>query len=382
MKLLHTSDLHLGIRLGEYSLIEDQEYILNSIVRLAEAEAVDGVIIAGDIYDRSVPSAEAVALFDDFITKINGLGIRAFIISGNHDSSERVACGASLMAKSGVHISPVFGGVAECVSLQDEYGEVRIHLLPFIKPAYVRRFFECPDELSYTDALRQVISGMNIDKGVRNVILTHQFVTGASRSESEDISVGGCDNVDVSVYANFDYVAMGHIHSPQCCGDEHINYSGTPLKYSFSEVNDIKSVTVVELLEKGSLTVRRIPLAPRRDLKLIKGSYAELTSRSYYEGTGLTDDYIGVCLTDEEDVVDAISKLRIIYKNIVKLWYSNSKTDIIGFVDMPEDALSKSPYDMFEEFYRARNGADMSRSQAEYIRRAIEKVWEGNDETD
>ena len=370
MKLLHTSDLHLGIRLGEYSLIEDQEYILNSIVRLAEAEAVDGVIIAGDIYDRSVPSAEAVALFDDFITNINGIGIRAFIISGNHDSSERVACGASLMVKSGVHISPVFGGVADCVSL------------PFIKPAYVRRFFECPDELSYTDALRQVIGGMNIDKGVRNVILTHQFVTGASRSESEDISVGGCDNVDASVYADFDYVAMGHIHSPQCCGDEHINYSGTPLKYSFSEVNDIKSVTVVELLEKGSLTVRRIPLASRRDLKVIKGSYAELTSRSYYEGTDLTDDYIGVCLTDEEDVVDAISKLRIIYKNIIKLWYSNSKTDNIGFVDMPEDTLSKSPYDMFEEFYRARNGADMSRSQAEYIRRAIEKVWEGNDETD
>ena len=382
MKLLHTSDLHLGLRMGEYSLIEDQRYILDQIINIATKQGVDYLIIAGDVYDKAIPSAEAVSLFDYFLTALSRASVKVLLISGNHDSAERLAFASALIEDSGVRISPVFSGGIEPIVDRDQHGEVRFYLLPFIKPASVRRFYPDCTELSYTEAVKLVVDGMKLNTDIRNILVTHQFVTGATRSESEEISVGGTDNVDSSVFSDFDYVALGHIHSPQCCGKETVNYSGTPLKYSLSEVNDKKSVTLVELFEKGRVQINRIPLTPLRDLSLIKGSYNEITARSFYDGRGITGDYLGVCLTDELDVPDAISKLRVIYKNLVKLWYENSRTANMQKLCDQEDGLSRDPMELFEEFYRLRNGNDMTEAQHAYMKSVIERVWEEADETD
>ena len=250
MKLIHLSDLHLGKRVNEYSMLEDQEYILKKIINVIDDEKPDGVIIAGDVYDKSIPSAEAVQLFDDFLVQLAKRSLKVFVISGNHDSPERIAFGSRIMDASGIHMSPVYSGDITPIPLEDEFGTVNIYILPFIKPAHVRRYAE-NEITTYTEAVEYVISKLNIDPANRNVLVTHQFVTGALRSESEEISVGGSDNVDAYVFEPFDYVALGHIHSPQTCGSENIRYCGTPLKYSFSEVHDKKSVTVVELREKG-----------------------------------------------------------------------------------------------------------------------------------
>lgn len=269
MKFMHLSDLHLGKRVNEYSMLEDQEYILKKIIGIADSEACDAVLIAGDIYDKSVPSAEAVQLFDDFLVQLAKRKLQVFVISGNHDSPERIAFGSRIMDAEGIHISPVYNGDIKPVTLKDEFGIINIYMLPFIKPANVRRY--CDEEInSYTDALKYVISKMNVNTTQRNILITHQFVTGSVRSDSEEISVGGSDNVDAYVFEPFDYTALGHIHSPQKCGSEKIRYCGTPLKYSFSEAKDKKSVTIAELLEKGKLNIRTVELIPQHDLVEIR----------------------------------------------------------------------------------------------------------------
>ncbi len=285
MKLIHLSDLHLGKRVNEFSMLEDQEFILTKIINIIDGEKPDAVIIAGDVYDKSVPSAEAVQLFDDFLCRLAKRKLHVFVISGNHDSAERMAFGGRLMEMSGVHMSPVCNGNVKPISLEDEFGRVNFYMLPFVKPANVRRFFEDSEIESYTDAVRAAVESMNVNTAERNVIITHQFVTGAERSESEEISVGGSDNVDASVFDCFDYVALGHLHGAQSIGRETLRYSGTPLKYSFSEKDQTKAVTVVELGEKGRVCVSSLPLAPRRDMREIRGTYAELTLRDNYAGT-------------------------------------------------------------------------------------------------
>ncbi|MBQ2159762.1 MAG: exonuclease SbcCD subunit D, partial [Oscillospiraceae bacterium] len=218
MKLIHLSDLHLGKRVNEFSMTEDQEYILKRILNVIDAESPDGVLIAGDVYDKSVPSAEAVALFDEFLVRLAARGLKVFVISGNHDSPERIAFGSRIMEKGGVYLSPVYNGKVEPIRLEDDFGEVDLYLLPFVKPAHVRRYREDAGIQTYTDAVRCAVEDMQIDPSKRNVLVTHQFVTGASRSDSEERSVGGSDNVDAEVFGAFDYVALGHIHSPQNCG--------------------------------------------------------------------------------------------------------------------------------------------------------------------
>ena len=339
MKLIHLSDLHLGKRVNEYSMLEDQEYILKKVLAVIDEEQPDGVIIAGDVYDKSVPSAEAVQLFDEFLVSLARRKLEAFVISGNHDSPERIAFGSRIMDAGGIHMSPVYDGHIAPISLNDAYGPVDIYMLPFIKPAHVRRFHEDQEIVSYTDAVACAIADMRPDLSRRNVLVTHQFVTGAARSESEEISVGGSDNVDAEVFKDFDYVALGHIHSPQNCGSERIRYCGTPLKYSFSEAGDHKSVTVVELAEKGSLKVR-------------------------------------TTLTDEEDVPDAIGKLRIIYHNLMKLDYDNRRTRAGVQVTGAEDVESRTPLELFAEFYELQNNQPMSEEQAAFMERLIEKTWE------
>ena len=376
MKLIHLSDLHLGKRVNEYSMLEDQEYILKKILNVIDEETPDAVLLAGDIYDKSVPSAEAVRLFDDFLYQLASRKLQVFVISGNHDSPERIAFGSRIMGAGGIHMSPVYDGKIEPVTLQDEYGDVSFYMLPFVKPANVRRFFEDTEITSYTDAMRCVIDSMAIDTGKRNVLITHQFVTGASRTESEEVSVGGTDNVDASVFQDFDYVALGHIHRPQNCGNDRIRYCGTPLKYSFSEAKDNKSVTIVELGSKGEVLYREKELVPRRDLVELKGKYADLTLRSFYEGTSWQEDYTHITLTDEDDIPDAIGKLRTVYKHLMVLDYDNKRTRSGRIIEGDEEVERKSPYELFTEFYELQNNRPVSEEQAGYLRDLIEKIWE------
>ena len=375
MKLIHLSDLHLGKRVNAISMLEDQEYILQKIIRMIDDERPDAVLICGDVYDKNVPSAEAVTLFDDFLCRLAKRNTRVLIISGNHDSPERLAFGNRLMKHAGIHICPVYDGTVTPITLEDEFGPVDFWLLPFIKPIHVRRYFPEAQIESYTDACRVAVENMGMDKNRRNVLLTHQFVTGAQGCESEEVSVGGSDNVDSSVFEDFDYVALGHIHGPQNIGSNKIRYCGTPLKYSFSEENHCKSVTVVQLGEKGDLHLQLLPLVPRRDLCSIRGSFAQLTDKAVYGGTD-TEDYIHAILTDEEDVPEAMGKLRVIYPNIMKLSYDNTRTQTNQVLGCAENMRLKTPLQLFEELYEQQNNQPMSDEQRSFMRELIDSVKE------
>ena len=375
MKFFHLSDLHLGKRVNEISMLEDQRYILKQIQDLVDMEKPDAVVLAGDIYDKAVPSAEAVNLFDEFLTCLAQRNLPVLVISGNHDSAERIAFGARLLDKSGIHLSRVYNGAVRPVTLTDAWGPVSFYLLPFIKPAHVRAVF--PDEKieSYTDAVRVAISHMEIDSTQRNVLVAHQFVTGAARSDSEEVSVGGMDNVDANVFDGFDYVALGHIHGPQHIDSDRIRYCGTPLKYSFSEAAQEKSVTVTELGAKGTLSIRTIPLVPLHDMREIRGSYREVTYRENYIGTK-TDDYLHITLTDEEDIPEVMGKLRGIYPNLMRISYDNQRTRSQLAVGSIQELERKSPLDIFGELYEKQNGAPMSEAQRSFCEGLIEKIWE------
>lgn len=376
MKFIHLSDLHIGKRVNEFSMYEDQEYILSEIIKIIDSEKPDAVLIAGDVYDKSIPPSEAVTLFDRFLCFLSERNLQVFVISGNHDSPERLSFASRLIEKSGVHISPVYNGHIEPFKIEDEYGEVNIYMLPFIKPANVRRFFDDREITSYTDAMNAAISEMNVNNEDRNILITHQFVTGANRTESEEISVGGTDNVDVSVFDDFDYVALGHLHRPQNCLSERVRYCGTPLKYSFSEAKDKKSVTIVELKEKGSLEVRTADLVPKHEMREIKGKYEELTAKSFYENTTYQTDYVHITLTDEEDIPDGVGKLRTIYHNLMKLDYDNKRTRSNAQIAGAQNIEEKTPLELFGDFYELQNNQPMSEEQKEYISSLIESIWE------
>lgn len=375
MKFMHLSDLHIGKRVNEFSMLEDQKYILKQIIEMVKTESVEGVFIAGDVYDKPVPSAEAVQLFDSFLTELAGCEIPVFIISGNHDSAERLSFGGNLLKSRKVYVSPVFEGVPKPIILNDEYGELRIHMLPFIKPAYVRHAFEDVEIKSYHEAVTEVIQRMDIDASGRNILIAHQFVTGASRCESEEISVGGLDNVEVSVFDEFDYVALGHIHGPQQIKRAEVRYCGTPLKYSFSESKHEKSVTIVELKQKGEVSLSMIPLTPKRDMREIKGTYQEVTARDFYKGTN-TADYLHITLTDEEDIPDALNKLRVIYPNIMKMDYDNTRTKRNQSITEAGQVEKKTPFELFEALYELQNNQEMSEEQSVFLKGLIEKIWE------
>ena len=375
MKLIHLSDLHIGKRVNEVSMLDEQAYILLQILRIIDEEKADAVLIAGDVYDKTIPPAEAVTLLDDFLCRLAKRRLPVLIISGNHDSAERLAFGGRLMEESGIRISPVYSGEIAPVTLLDDYGEVSFWLLPFLKPAHVKRFYPDAGIESYTDAVRVAVEKMGVDKSGRNVLLTHQFVTGAATCESEELSVGGSDNVDASVFADFDYVALGHIHGPQNIGSARIRYCGTPLKYSLSEEGHHKSVTVVELGAKGDLTVQLRPLTPRHDLRSIRGNFAQLTDKAFYNGTA-TDDYIYAILTDEEDVPEAVGRLRQIYPNLMKLSYDNTRTRADQTIEGARDVQRKTQLELFEELYQQQNNQPMSDEQRSFAQELIEEIWE------
>ncbi len=437
MKLLHISDLHIGKRVNEFSMIEDQKYILRQILTIADQQQADGVMIAGDIYDKPVPSAEAVQVFDWFLTELADRGKKVYAVSGNHDSAERIAFGAQLMRGRGVYVSPVYRGETAKYTLTDAYGEMNIYLLPFIKPAVVRHALEgltdtdadftqeevlsdaaekekpskvlpgscyeteksskvssescyekekpskvssesCyekekPSKVSpesYYDAVKIAIERMNVDTSKRNILIAHQFVTGAGRCDSEEVSVGGLDNVESEVFDAFDYVALGHIHSPQFIKRETLRYCGTPLKYSFSEADQEKSVTLVEFAEKGNIQLSTVPLVPLRDMRRIRGTYLEVTARTFYQEFN-TEDYVQVTLTDEEDIPDGLQKLRIIYPNLMRLEYDNSRTKQSHMIERAEDIEQKSEQELFAEFYELQNNQPMNAEQAAFVAQLI-----------
>lgn len=376
MKFLHLADLHLGKRVNGFSMLEDQAHILRQILAILDDEQPDGVLIAGDVYDKSVPSVEAVELLDGFLTELRARGVPVLLISGNHDSPERLAFGGRVMDSCGIHISPVYDGALAPVTLQDAFGPVHVWLLPFVKPAHVRRWFPDADIESYTDAMAEAVAHMDIDTAARNVLVTHQFVTGGTRSGSEELSVGGTDNVDSGVFAPFDYVALGHLHGAQHIGRETVRYAGSPLKYSFSEARQHKSVTVVTLGEKGDVQVRTVALTPLRELREIRGSYDELTARSFYEHTTYRSDYLHLILTDEQDVFDAMSRLRTIYPYLMTLDYDNARTRAAGGMSVPAETERRTPLELFEALYTRQNHQPMSEVQRAYIAQLMEQIME------
>ena len=381
MKLIHLSDLHIGKVVNGFSMLEDQMDILIKILRIIDDEKPDGVIIAGDVYDKNTPSADAVQVFDDFLYKLSQRDLTIFIISGNHDSPERLSFGSRIMNHSGIHLSRTYGRESkkiEPITMEDEYGKLDVFLLPFIRPAVVKSCF--PEEAikTYTDAIRTAINNMLVDTSRRNIIIAHQFIIGATPCDSEEIlSVGGTDGVEASVFDKFDYVALGHLHNPQSVVRETIRYCGTPLKYSFSEINHRKSVTVIELQNKGDLIeIREIPLIPKRDMREIRGEYNTLASKSFYEGTNL-DDYLHVILTDETDVKDALRLLSTIYKKIMKLEYDNSRTK--ASLTLPEHTPEKDPRDVVSDFFKSQNGKEMSEEQREFVSNLVIEIWRNNE---
>ena len=375
MKIFHLSDLHLGKRVNGFSMLENQEDILVKILAAIDEEQPQAVFIAGDVYDKSLPPAEAVTLFSDFLVKLAARKLQVFIISGNHDSAERLSFASPLIDLSGIHFAPVYTGAVKPFVLTDEHGPLNVYMLPFVKPLHVRTIFGDDTITTYTDALSLAVEKMNVDTSQRNVLIAHQFVTGAATCDSEEISVGGTENVDVSVFDDFDYVALGHIHGPQNVGRDTVRYCGTPLKYSFSEAGHKKSITVAECGEKSTVDVRTIPLIPRYDMRELTGTYNEITLKENYEDTN-THDYVHITLTDEEDIPGVVDKLRHIYENLMRVDYDNTRTRTSRTIQEIQDIEKKSEIDLFAELFESQNNMPLSDEQRTLVTELFETLKE------
>ena len=379
MKLLHIADLHIGKRVNEFSMLEDQKYILKEILQIVDEVKPMGVLMAGDIYDKSVPAGEAVEVLDEFLTELVSRKVQLFIVSGNHDSAERLNFGSRIMEKNGVHIAGTFDGRLKHIEIKDEFGPVNIYLLPFVKPAMVNQYYPDMDIQSYEEAVKVVISASQIDEQERNILVAHQFITSGSkepeRSDSETLAIGGLDNIDASVFEIFDYVALGHLHGPQSIGREMIRYAGSPLKYSFSEARQHKSVTILELVQKGTSDIQTIPLTALHDMREIKGPLAELV-RVGDSLPEISQDYMRAILTDEDEVYDAIGQLRQVYPNMMRIDFENcrSKQDINSKTAASGDVAQKSSLELFEEFYAKQNNLEMTQEQSLIIQEVLEKI--------
>ena len=380
MKFLHISDIHLGKRFNEFSLIEDQRFILYKILNCIDEQKPDAVLIAGDVYDKSIPSVEAIELFDEFLRKLSERNILVFITSGNHDSPERMCCGTSLMEKSGFYFSKTYDGSVVHHRVEDKNGAINIYLMPYIKPSMVKARF--PEEAdagkldSYTDAVRFVINKMELNREERNILVAHQFVTGSTRCESEEISVGGQDNVDAAVFEGFDYVALGHLHGAQKAGSDTVCYSGSPLKYSFSEIAHKKGGFMIELGAKGDVKIEKVLFEPLHDVRELKGTYNDLMNRNNYKDTA-TDDYLHITLTDEEEIPEGFAKLALVYKNLIKMDYDNKRSRASGIVEDAIDVERTAPIDLFEQFFNMQNGTGFSEEQKNFAQGLIEDIWGG-----
>ncbi len=372
MRFAHLSDLHIGKRVNGFSMIEDQKYILNQVVEIIKREEVEAVILAGDIYDKTIPSAEAVQVLDDFLIQLSNLNLPIFVISGNHDSAERLSFGARVLRKSQIYISELYNGEITPITLEDEYGKIHVYLMPFLKPALVRQALGREEIVTYQDAVEMAIHQIPLKEEDRNILVAHQFVIGASKSDSEEVSVGGLDQISHTLFESFDYTALGHIHGPQHIGKETIRYCGTPLKYSFSEEAHTKSVTIIDLEQKGKTTIRMVPLIPMRDMRKIRGKYEEIISQALVDNRSL-EDYIQITLTDEEDVLNGLENLRKIYPNIMRFEYDNKRTREQNELTNTVVIEQRSELELFEEFYFLQNNQEISKEQRELLQAIIEE---------
>lgn len=360
MKFIHISDLHIGRKLNEISLLDDQIHILNQILNHLDTLSVDAVLISGDVYDKSIPPAEAVGALDAFLTSVSERNIPVFIISGNHDSQKRLGFGKTLLRKSNIFIASDVSDTLQKHTLSDEFGEVDIYLLPFVRPEEVKVKFNCEDISTTQEAITAIIRNTLVSDTRRNVLLAHQFVIGGTTPpetcRSETIYAGGTDHVDVSVFDAFDYVALGHLHRAQRIGRETVRYCGSPLKYSFSEATHKKSMTMVEIKEKGNITIRLIPLQPIRDLREIKGPIQSLIQAGR-EDTENCEDYISAILTDEDELMEPFSRLKSVYPNLLQLSVENSATKARFETDLIAATESDiSPEHLFMRFFEQQYG--------------------------
>lgn len=385
MKLFHISDLHIGKQLHYYNLKENQIEILSQIVDNVIKYRPDVIIIAGDIYDKSVPSAEAYSVFDQFLNELSDIesNIPILIIAGNHDSAERLNYASSFLEKHNIYISVMPPQKEEeylkKVVVKDEYGAVNFYLLPFTKPGYVRHLFEEGTVTSYDSAITALINRENIDYSQRNVLVSHQFyVSGNTAPETCDseqvyISVGGIDSVDIACVKQFDYVALGHLHGQQQIGEKQIRYSGTPLKYSVSEEKHIKSITMVTLVDKGEdILIDKIPLAASQDVRREKGSLSEIISRATEENC---HDYISITLTDENDIYKPKDQLEEYYDHILEIKVENSRTRA-QLENVSGEASVLDPLEAFKEFYQEMHNVPMNSEEEKIIADVIHTVKE------
>lgn len=380
MKILHLSDLHIGKIVLEQSMLEDQKYMLDQIIDEIKKEKIEVVLISGDVYDRSVPPADAVDVLDNFLkVLIKDLNIKVFMIAGNHDSKERLNFGSKIFANDGLYICANYNGKLDKVELEDEFGKLNIYMLPYIKPVEVKKYFEDMEILSYNDAVKAVLENEEINKDERNIIISHQFVTAGNeepeKSDSETIFLGGTENVDVSCYSDFDYVAIGHIHGPQRIGRDTARYAGTMLKYSFSEVNQNKCLTVLDFREKDSLDIKLVPIKPLRDMRVIKGPIEELLKEENYITTN-REDYIRAIITNEEPVYDAIGQIKKVYPNTLRLDIENSKVTAGLEANMTnlDNIKKKDEVELFNEFFNFQHNQDLSDIQLEIIKNVVKEV--------
>lgn len=380
MIIAHLADLHLGKTVNGYSMIEDQKYILHEIMEILRQEKVNAVVIAGDVYDRTVPGVEAMVLLEQFLSGLQKEGYEVFMIAGNHDSGERLAYGASFLNHMHIHIVGNYTGKIPYHDMKDAYGTVRFHLLPFIHPADVNRYLDDKKVRTYEEALEKALSTVSMG-GDRNVILSHQFVSGSQVDEngSEEISVGGIDQVDGHLYDGFDYVALGHIHRPQNLLRETMRYAGTPLKYSFSEADQTKSVPIVTLKEKGNVSVHLVPLKPLHEMREVHGYFDAIVKERPADDT--KNDYMHITLNDEEDVTDAVQTLRNIYPHIMKLDYDNIRTRSMNETTPVAKIEHQDPVKVFEQFYEMRNGKKMSDEQKKITVELIDEVMHGKEDS-
>lgn len=372
MKFFHIGDLHLGKKIYDFSMIDDQKFILSQILQKAEEEKIDGILISGDVYDKGVPPVEAVRLLDEFLTELSSRKIKIFMIAGNHDSAYRLDFGSKLFLENQIHICGSFHGELKPIYIKDEFGEIAVYLLPFIKPAMVSPYFE--EEIpTYQKAVELVIQKVKLKKEGRNILLAHQFVTWhgeAEQSDSETYSLGGVDEVDASVFFDFDYVALGHLHSPQKIGKDEVRYAGSPLAYSFSEIRRKKTITKIELREKGQIQIDFIPLMPKRPLREIKGPLQGLLDAARVEGG--SQDYIRGILTDTMMLNDPMGQLRSIYPNIMTIEMESQGR--YEEKQLQYSAEDMTPQELFELFFERQNHKELDELQKQMAKKAWEEL--------
>ena len=383
MRFFHLSDLHIGKQLHSYNLKQDQEHILQEVVSYAEKIRPDAMVFAGDIYDKSVPSAEAVRIFDEFLTKLSSLepAIPILIIAGNHDSAQRLNYASQILKRQNIYIA---GNVPETedeylkkLTLQDEEGKVNFYFLPFLKPGDVRGVFDEEIPESYEAAVRKILEREHIDWNERNVLISHQFYAGSGqkmeRSESETASVGGLDLIDSSCVQNFDYVALGHLHGAQRAGAEHIRYCGTLLKYSVSEAHQNKTLHLISLGKKeDAVQVEELPLHPLRDVRKVRGELEEIIADAKLENK---DDYISVTLTDEVDPYKPKEQLERVYSHILEVRMDNTRTRK-KLEEFEEEAVVSDPLTVFEEFFEEMQGRAMNEEEKSLLVEVLEEAGE------